>query len=180
MEYEYIKKQEYKLGFIQENIEMVIYTTICFFVPFLMGHPQMLVGVVVNAALIISALNLRGLKLLPVIIAPSLGVLSRGLLFGPFTIFLVYMIPFIWIGNWLLVYSFKRFNLDKKLNKGITLIVGSSIKALFLFAVAFTFVNLNIVPKLFLTTMGIFQFYTAILGGILALGIQTVKKKLAA
>ena len=71
------------------------------------------------------------------------------------------------------------FNLKNKVNKWITLAAGSLIKALFLFAVAFAFFRLGIVPKLFLITMGIFQLYTAVAGGILALGIQAVKKKFA-
>lgn len=175
--YEFLKKNDYKIGYIQENIELVVYSLICFFVPFFIGHPQLVVGIIVNASLILAALNLRNYRLLPIIMLPSLGVLSRGLIFGPFTVFLIYMIPFIWIGNSLLVYTFKLLNMEKKVNKWITLGVGALIKALFLFAIAFLFVNLGILPKLFLTTMGIFQFYTAISGGIIALGIQAVKKK---
>jgi len=176
--YEYLKKKEYKFGHVQENIEMIIYSAICFFIPFFIGHPQLIVGVIVNASLILAALNLRNYRLLPIIMLPSLGVLSRGIIFGPFTVFLIYMIPFIWIGNSILVYTFKLLNLEKKINRWVTLLIGSITKAAFLFAIAFLFVNLGILPKLFLTTMGIFQFYTAILGGITAFGIQAVKKKI--
>jgi len=145
----------------------------------MIGHPQIIVGVLVNTLLITSALNIKGYKLLPVIIAPSLGALSRGILFGPFTIFLVYMIPFIWIGNAILVYAFKELNLNKKVNRWITLLAGSILKAAFLFAIAYILVKSGILPKLFLTTMGIFQFYTAILGGIIAFGFQWTKKKVS-
>ena len=174
-----INKQDYKLSYRTELFEIVLYTVVSFFLPLMVGHPQIVVGVLVNTLLITSALNVRGYKLLPVIIAPALGALSRGILFGPFTIFLVYMIPFIWVGNAILVYAFKWLNLNKKMNKWVTLLIGSLTKAAFLFAIAFLFVNLGIVPRLFLTAMGIFQFYTAILGGIVALGFQSVKKKLA-
>lgn len=174
-----INKQDYKLNYKTELFEITIYSIVSFFLPLMVGHPQIVVGVLVNTLLITSALNIRGYKLLPVIIAPSLGALSRGILFGPFTIFLVYMIPFIWIGNTILVFSFKWLNLSKKFNYWITLLIGAIIKAAFLFAMAFLFVNLGIVPKLFLTTMGIFQFYTAILGGIIAFGFQYAKKKLS-
>ena len=44
--------------------------------------------------------------------------------------------------------------------------------------IAFILFKINLLPALFLTAMGIFQFYTAILGGILAFGFQTIKKKL--
>ena len=145
--------QDYKLEYRQEFFEMFLYTVVSFFLPFFIGHPQIVVGVLVNALLITSALNVKGVKLLPVIIAPALGALTRGMLFGPFTLFLVYMIPFIWIGNAVLVYSFKYFKLDKKLNYWVTLVIGSVSKAAFLFGMAFLLVKLSILSALFLTTM---------------------------
>ena len=132
-----LNKQDYKLKSNQEMFEITIYTIISFFLPLMVGHPQIIVGIIVNAMLITSALNIKGYKIIPVIIAPALGALSRGILFGPFTVFLVYMIPFIWIGNSVLVFTFKALNLNKKLNYWITLLVGSMTKALFLFSIAF-------------------------------------------
>ena len=82
--------QDYVLSNAYENIEMIVYTTISFFLPLLIGHPQIVVGIVVNSLLISGALNVRGYKLLPIIIAPALGAISRGILFGPFTVFLLY------------------------------------------------------------------------------------------
>jgi len=172
-----INKQDYKLNYNQELVEIALYTIVSFFLPLMIGHPQIIVGVLVNTLLITSALNIKGYKLLPVIIAPTLGALSRGILFGPFTIFLVYMIPFIWVGNTILIYIFKALNLNKKTNYWITLLIGSLTKAAFLFGIAYLLFTLNLVPALFLTAMGIFQFYTAILGGIIAAGFQFVKKK---
>ena len=174
-----INLQDYKLSYRTELFEIVLYTVVAFFLPFLVGHPQIVVGVLVNTLLITSALNIKGYKLLPVIISPALGALSRGILFGPFTVFLLYMIPFIWIGNSILVYAFKWINLDKKVNYWVTLLMGAVVKAGFLFVVAYLLVSMKILPALFLTTMGIFQFYTAILGGIIAFGFQKAKKKIA-
>lgn len=176
MEYEFVNKQDYKLGYLQENIEMVLYTLAAFLIPFTLGHPQLLVGTLVNSALFLAALNLKGFKMLPIIIAPSLGVLTKGLIFGPLTIFLVYMIPFIWIGNALLVYSFKAFNVDKKVNSLVSIGISAAAKTIFLFAVAYVLFKLNLVPQIFLTTMGLFQLYTAVAGGIVALGIHKAKK----
>jgi hypothetical protein len=173
-----MNKQDYLLGYKTELFEIIIYSIVSFFLPLMIGHPQIVVGILINALLITSALNIKGYKLLPIIIAPTLGALSRGVLFGPFTIFLLYMIPFIWIGNSILIFAFKALNLNKKVNYAITLIIGSIIKASFLFLVAYILFSLNLVPLLFLTSMGIFQFYTAILGGILAFGVQYSKKRL--
>jgi hypothetical protein len=177
--YEYAKKEEYKFWFRQENIEMIGYSIISFFLPFLIGHPQQIVGVLVNAMLVMSALNLKGYRLLPVIIAPTLGVFARGIIFGPFTIFLAYMIPFIWIGNFILVYAFQKLKVQKKINSWITLAIGALAKTAFLFTIAYLLVNVGIIPALFLTTMGVFQLYTAIAGGIIAIGIQTARKNLS-
>jgi hypothetical protein len=175
--YDVINKQEYVLQYRAEVIEVLLYTAACFFLPLFLGHPQLIVGVAVNAMLITAALNVKGYKLLPVIIAPTFAVLSRGVLFGPFTVFLIYMVPFIWVGNFIIVYAFKELNLHRKMNRWLTLLAGSVAKALFLFGAAVLLVSLNIMPSLFLTTMGLFQFYTAILGGIIALGAHEAKKK---
>lgn len=181
---EYVNKiinlQDYKLNNWIEFWEITLYSILAFLIPFFIGHPQLVVGVLVNAFLITSALNVRGVKLLAVIVAPALGVLCRGLLFGPFTVFLLYMIPFIWIGNMVLVFFFKWLNLDRKMNKWLTLGIGSVVKAGFLFLVAYSLVSMNVIPALFLTTMGLFQLYTAIFGGVLAFGIHGVKKKVFA
>jgi hypothetical protein len=179
---EYIKKlanlQDYVLGNVHEYFEMILYTGVCFFLPLFVGHPQIFVGIMVNTLLIASALNVKGTKLLPVIIAPSLGALSRGMLFGPFTIFLVYMIPFIWIGNTILVFSFKWLKLKLKKNYWLTLGIGSLLKSGFLFLAAYVLYSLGIVPVIFLTAMGIMQLITALSGGIAAYGFQAVKRKL--
>ena len=105
----------YKYSFLNssEYIELFIYSFIGFIIPLLIGHPQVLVGIIVNAVLFLSAKNLNGMKLLPLIIAPSLGVLARGIIFGPLTIYLAYMIPFIWLGNAVLVISFRKIQFKR-------------------------------------------------------------------
>jgi len=170
--------QDYILGSSYQYFEMVLYTAVCFFLPLFIGHPQVFVGIIVNTMLIASALNIKGYKLLPVIIAPSLGALSRGILFGPFTIYLIYMIPFIWIGNTILVFSFKFLKLKLKKNYWLTLVIGSILKSGFLFLTAFILYSLSIIPVIFLTAMGIMQLITAVSGGVAAYGFQYTKKRL--
>lgn len=179
---EYLNKisnlQEYKLGHIAENFEMIVYSAVCFFLPLFIGHPQIVVGIVVNTMLITSALNLKGYKLLPVILLPSLGALSRGVLFGPFIIYLVYMIPFIWIGNAILVYTFKWLKLHLQKNYLLTMIVGAGLKSGFLFLSALVLFKLGIIPVMFLTAMGIVQLTTALGGGVAAYMAHYAKKRL--
>jgi len=139
-------------------------------VPFFLEKPQLLVGSAVNCLLILAALNIKEERnLLPVVLLPSLATLLRGLVFGPFTFFLVYMMPFIWMGNYVLVYGLRKIN-----NKFLALMVGGVLKVSILFVVANFLVKLSILPKIFITSMGLFQLYTLILGSIAAALIQKI------
>jgi hypothetical protein len=162
----------------QQALELIAYSFIAFFVPFLFGHPQLLVGTLVNMALILSSLSLKRNFLLPVIFMPSIAVLSRGLIFGPFTVFLIYFIPFIWIGNFILTLFFKGLYIKKKANYFITLISAGFTKAIFLFLIALLLFKLNLIPEIFLATMGIIQFTTAILGGVAAFAVIKSREKI--
>lgn len=170
--------QDYNLNNTYQYLEMILYTVVCFSIPLFLGHNQLIVGVAVNAAIIAAAMNLKGYKIIPIIIAPSLGALSGGFLFGPFTIYLVYMIPFIWVGNSILLFSFKLFKLKLNKNYFITLLLGSGMKSGFLFISAFILYSLSIIPAMFLTVMGIMQLVTALGGGIPAYLFQVSKKTL--
>ena len=156
-----------------ENIELVLYSIAVFIIPLLFPHPQLLTGTLVNAFLIMGAMHFRGWKVLPLVILPSAAALLNGVLFGPFTIFIVYMMPVIWIGNFVLVYLFKKLHIAQNMNYWATLGISAIAKSALLFSAAFIFVNLDILPAIFLTAMGILQLGTAIAGGIAAFGIRS-------
>lgn len=181
MEYEYIKKvydeSLFNVSIIEENIQMIFYSLLAFFLPFTLGHPQWLVGIIVNAYLILAATYLKGYKLLPVILLPSIGVMTAGLIFGSYTVFLLYLIPFIWIGNAIYAYSYKHLQFVK-MNKLFSIIGASGVKTTFLFLSALLLVTLGIIPALFLTAMGVLQLVTALAGGILAVGIIKAREKI--
>jgi len=170
-----VNVQEYKLSEKQENIQLLAYSVASFVIPMVLKQPQVLVGSFVNMMLILAALNLRGKKLLPVIILPSLGVLAGGYLFGGLATSLVYLLPFIWIGNAILVLAVKHFKLHEKKNFFLTLGIGAAAKAGFLFGITFLLVSLSVVPAAFLTAMGALQLVTAITGGALAFTVQKAK-----
>ncbi|MBN1792697.1 hypothetical protein JW826_03365 [Candidatus Woesearchaeota archaeon] len=180
--YENMKKAYYNNIFdvtrLEEYVHLVIYGLLAFFTPFMLGHPQMVVGTVVNAYLILGATYLKGHKLLPLIILPTFGVVARGMLFGPFTIFVIYMIPFIWAGNAILTYSY-RWLRHAKMNYALSVAIGATFKTAFLFGAAYALVKFSIVPALFLTTMGLFQLYTALAGGAVAWGVVWGVEKLS-
>jgi len=144
-----------------------------FAIPFSLGYPQLLVGTIVNACLFLAAAFLPTSFIYPIIFFPSLAVLSRGLIFGPLTSFLVLMIPFFWLGNWLLVFGFRKiFTLVK--NYGLSFFVASLIKSVFLITTSFLLIKLKLLPRQFLNSMGSIQFITALLGGLLSLGIKNL------
>jgi hypothetical protein len=183
MEYEYVKRLYYESIYnvknVEENIHTVLLSAIGFFLPFVLGHPQILVGIIVNAMLIVGATYLKGHKMLPLILLPSLGVLSAGVLFGTYTIFLLYLVPFIWLGNAVYVYVYKYVSFRKNGWKGNILGVGvaSILKVGLLFGATFLLVQLSVIPAVFLTATGLLQVVTALIGGTLAIGIVNARDK---
>lgn len=156
-----------------ENIELFLYSIAAFAIPLLVPHPQLLTGTVVNAFLIMAALHFRGWKVAPLVILPSMAAVLNGVLFGPFTVFILYMMPFIWLGNFVLVYLFKQLHAAKNINYWAALGGSAIAKAALLFGAAFLFVNVGVLPAMFLTAMGILQLGTAIAGGIVAFGMRS-------
>ncbi|MBN2421911.1 hypothetical protein JXB41_01680 [Candidatus Woesearchaeota archaeon] len=174
MEFKNFNERVYDFPRLYENIEIVVFSAVSFFLPMVLGHPQLLVGSVINALIVISALHHPFRKALPVIMLPSLGVLTAGLLFGSFTSHLVYMIPFIWIGNALLWFGIKYFYVNKKKNIVINSIGSSFVKAFFLFSIASVFYFSGLVPQMFLIAMGPLQLGTALMGCIIGKGFSEV------
>jgi len=148
-------------------------TVLSFFVPFTIGHPQLLVGIVVNACLFLSVIFLPKKYYLPIIVMPSLGLLARGIVFGSLTPFLIYFLPFIWLGNLVLVLAFKKLFFTGS----VSIIVSAAAKFLFLFIVANIYFNFHLVPQLFLQSMGMLQLFTALIGGFVALIILKIYGK---
>jgi len=165
----HIFKKEVINEFLIVHTELIIYSSICFFLPFFLHQSQFITGTIVNAALVLSALRLKTNKLLPIIVMPSLGVLMAGLLFNTLTTYLLYLIPFIWVSNALLVYFIKRINM-----KLVSLPVATTIKAGFLFSATVILVKLTLIPSQFLIAMGPIQLLTALSGGTIALGINKI------
>ena len=123
--------------------------------PFVTSN-QIITGTLVNFLLFVTPKK----YVWPVIVFPSLAVLARGIIFGPLTPFVYYFIPFIWVGNYVLVKVFNKTN---------SVLISAIVKAGILYIGANVFVIFKIAPKVFLTSMGIMQLITAVLGGIGAL-----------
>lgn len=156
-----------RLGERFELAEFLFLGFLAFLIPFVVGHPQILVGVLVNAFLVMASLHLDAKKVAGIALLPSMGAIARGVLFGPFTFALVFMVPFIWAGNIVLILAMK-FLLGKKMNYFVALGAGALLKAGLLFGAAYALLQLSLVPALFLEAMGIMQLITALGGGMIA------------
>jgi len=148
-----------------ETYVNIILPSIAFFLPFIFSGPQLITGSVVNCLLIIASFKYSK-AIWPVIVLPSVAALLHGVVFGQFTPFLVFFLPWIWLGNFILVTSFIYFK--KLVSYPLALFFSSIIKAVALYSFALIYFHLSLIPKLFLSSMGLFQFITAILGGTLA------------
>ena len=158
---------------ISSTLEMTTLATIALITPMFLKHPQILVGVIINALLIKGAFSLKKYQTLPLIILPSVGVVLGGYLFGGLTKFVFYMIPAIWAANALFVYIFKT---RVKKNYLATLVLGAMAKTAFLFGVAFVMYSFNLIPQALLMAMGYMQFITAMLAGAVVFGELNIEK----
>lgn len=77
-------------------------------------NSQLIIGTIVNAALVTAAINLKDwAKILGVVTMPSISTILSGYVFGTASVYMVYMIPAIWLGNFAIIYSYKLLMLGK-------------------------------------------------------------------
>ena len=142
---------------------------------FLGQNNQFIAGPVVNCALILAALNFRGVtKNVGVICMPSALAASIGFI-GFMGVYAMYMIPAIWLGNAVLCFGFKYLHVHKKVNFGIVAVSSITLKAALIFGAFSQFVATGIIPagpaQAMFLHMGLYQLVTATAGCILAFGI---------
>ena len=162
------------------RLEFLSYSALAFLVPFALGNlssvsVQLAVGSIVNALLVLGALYLGAKKILPIIVLPSIGAYASGIVFGPQSAFLLYMIPFIWLGNAILVFFVKYLKVARKQNYLASAFAGAAVKSCFLFASAFALFSLSVIPAQFLMAMGLMQFVTAMLGAAIAFPVYFLR-----
>ncbi len=156
--------------------EIVLFSIVCFSMPFVLVHPQWLIGIIVNAVLFRIAITQKDWKhILPIVILPSLGAISSGLIFGEPILILFIFAPLIWLGNLSYILLNKIFILKKNLNSIISLISSSIVKFSILFLGALIAVYLFEFPSILLSAMGLIQVLTAVFGGILAISYQEIE-----
>ncbi len=143
-------------------------------------NSQLIVGSIVNTALVMSAINLKGWKkIFFVVTMPSIATILSGYIFGPISMPMIYMIPAIWLGNFALVFAYKFLMLNKEKNYFIAGIVGIITKVAIIFGF-FCILNLfHVFPEKAVMTlqksMSIVQLITATIGSIIAFVIYKIE-----
>jgi len=158
----------FKKSTINEALKITLYAVFLFATPLALSN-QIVVGVIVNAILIKSALNHRTKNVFLLAFVPSLGALTSALIFGASTTQLVFMLPFIWTSNLILMYLFRRLFIEGKVRYFSTSIIAALAKTFFLFGSVLLLFTFAIVPSSFLVAFSILQLVTALAGaGIVA------------
>lgn len=146
------------------------------------ANSQLIVGSVVNTALIVCAINIKGWKkIVGILTMPSISTIASGTIFGTASIYMLYMIPAIWLGNFALIYAYKMILIEKNKNYFLTGIIGILIKVAVIFG-GFELLNLfKIFPAKIVdnlqVAMGSTQLITASIGMVIAFAIYQIEKR---
>lgn len=136
-------------------------------------YQQLVVGTIVNASLILTALYTKGtIKTIAIATLPSMSTILGGLLFATMTKFSQVMIPAIWLGNFAFILLYKVLYVNKKVAYPISAVIAIIAKVAIIYLGFTIMVNAMTVPEMVKTTlntsMGITQLITATCGSILA------------
>lgn len=146
------------------------------------SNSQIIVGSIVNTALIVSAINVKGWKkIISIITLPSISTILGGYVFKTASVYMVYMIPAIWLGNFALVYLYKALLLKKNINYAVTSAISIAVKALIIF-LGFNLINaFGIFPEKLVqnlqNAMGFMQAITATIGAIITYTVYIANKR---
>lgn len=192
-----INKTIYNFSQKAEIVQTIVIGLIAFLVPTFLAqliniifgkqsviasNSQIIVGSIVNTALIMSAINIKGLKkIIGVVTMPSVSTILSGYVFGTASVYMVYMIPAIWLGNFALIYAYKFIMLNKNKNYFLAGVAGIIAKVLVIFGV-FELLNVfSIFPQKLVSNlqiaMGLTQLITATIGMLISFAIYQVEKK---
>ena len=145
------------------------------------SNPQLIIGTIVNSLLITSALYLKGkVKIISICTMPSISTILGGILFNNASIYSKLMIPFIWLGNFSMIYIYKKMYVDKNKNYLITSIISIILKVSIIY-LGFQIISLTLNPPekiytLLNTSMSIIQLITSSLGALLIYTVLYINK----
>ena len=191
-----LKKTVKDFSKTSETIQTIVIGLLAFLVPTFLGkllsevfgaqsvvatNSQLIIGSIVNTALVLTALNIKGWpRVLMVVFMPSISTMFSGFIFGSASVFMMYMIPAIWLGNFALVMSFKYLMLHKNINYIITAIVGILVKVGIIFGFFMILKSFSVFPEKIVSNlqqaMSITQLITATIGCIAGWSVYKLEK----
>ena len=147
------------------------------------SNSQIIVGSIVNTALIMTGLNIKGWrKILLIATLPSLSAIGSGYIFGSLSKVTIFMVPGIWLGNFSLIMLMKYLYANKGINYIFSAIISIVLKTAIIFGVLNIWMAFSILPNqgtvasTLRNTMGLTQVITATIGAIISfLIIKTIK-----
>jgi len=132
----------------------------------MMGFSQSVTGTLVNFILFATAMTVSADSAIIAGSFSATSALMKGALFGPFTAAIAPMIPFIIMGNALMVIT---YSLLKRVHPLVGIAAGSLLKFSFLYVMAHTIVTRQVaLPQPILIAMSYPQLLTALTGGVVA------------
>ena len=195
-----VNKKVYELSEIGEIIQSVLIVLGALLVPavvpqilqFIFGkgsviasNSQLIVGSIVNTALIMAGLNLKGWRrILAVATLPSLSAISSGFIFGSLTKVTIFMVPGIWLGNFSLIMLMKYLYANKKINYILSAVISIVVKVAIIFSVLNIWMLASVLPNqgnvadTLRNTMGLTQLVTASIGAVISFVIMKIFLKL--
>ena len=193
-----LNKRMYDFSKHVDTIQTILIYLIALLVPTFLGNilkiffgatslvatnSQLIIGTIVNTALIMSALNLKGWKkILGVVTMPSISTILSGYVFSSASPFMVYMIPGIWIGNFALIYAYKSILLSNNKNYLFASVVAVLTKVMIIGAFFATLNFFNVFPEKMVTNlqkaMTITQLITATTGALVSYCIYKTQKNI--
>lgn len=147
------------------------------------SNSQYVVGTIVNTVLIIAGINVKGWKqIVALITLPSISAMGSGLIFKTASIYSVYMIPAIWLGNFTFVYLYRKLLVQKKINYILSSICAILVKAAIIYLGFRALTLATVIPsvgKIFTVlniSMGMNQIITASIAAVIGFGINIAYK----
>ncbi|MCI8411506.1 MAG: hypothetical protein HFJ40_03540 [Clostridia bacterium] len=140
------------------------------------SNSQIIVGSIVNTALIITGVNVKGWrKLILIATLPSLSAIGSGYIFGSLTKATIFMIPGIWFGNFSLIILMKELYANREMNYIISAIIAIVVKVSIIFGVLNIWMAISVLPNqgaiatTLKNTMGLTQLITASIGACISM-----------
>ena len=113
---------------------------------------------------------------------PSISTILSGYVFKSASVYMIYMIPAIWIGNLVLILAFKYIMLKNKKNYFLASLIGIICKVAIIFGFFIILKVFNVFPEKLVSNlqkaMSVIQFITATIGCIIAFGIYKFEKSI--